>query len=55
MYDELYGGVDLLITFMRGFRVYGISLYDVVQWSMWIGVAFVLVWFFFATVGGSND
>jgi len=49
--SQLYGLVDLVVEFCKRFKLYGMSLYDYLQWFWWGGVAFLLVWAFIGAWG----
>lgn len=55
MDNALFAGVDLMITVLKAFRFYGISLYDAILWTVWFGIAWYVVTFFFNAVKGGND
>lgn len=56
MSQELYDGIDMIVLFLKAFRVYGISLYEVNLWISWLAVAIILVFHFLSNwQGGGHD
>lgn len=51
----IFQGVDLIVTVLKAFRFYGISLYDAVLWSVYISITWFVVMFAFRALSGGSD
>ena len=51
----LFPLADLVISFMKQIRFYGISLFDVSLWTVYLAVTFYVVFYLFSALTGGGD
>ncbi len=52
---DLYSFINIVVDFSKHVGLYGITLWNVLQWSIWIWVALTLVFFFLNRASGGGD
>lgn len=52
---QLYSLTNTVIALMRAFSWYGVSLFDVMTWGVYIAIAWYVLGFLFAGLRGGSD